>query len=99
MRFVSAKLTLILYIMVCFEIGFLLVFLPWHRTWQENNFLYYIAEALSWPRLLQVVGSGYVRGAVTGLGIINILIGIREIVNFPSSVRAIGGDEDAVSDH
>jgi hypothetical protein len=40
-----------------------------------------------------------VRGAVTGLGIINILIGIREIVNFPSSVRAIGGDDEPLSDH
>ncbi|HQR38793.1 MAG TPA: hypothetical protein PLF26_10380 [Blastocatellia bacterium] len=99
MRLVSAKLTLILYIMVCFEIGFLLIFLPWHRTWQENNFLYYIAETLSAPRLLQIVGSGYVRGAVTGLGIINILIGIREIVNFPSSVRAIGGEDEPLSDH
>lgn len=99
MRSLSAKLTLVLFILVCFEIGFLLVFLPWHRSWQDNNFLYYIAETLNAPGLRLFILSGYVRGAVTGLGVINILIGIREIVSFPESVRAIGGDETPVSDH
>ena len=98
MRSISAKLTLVLFIMVCFELGFLLVFLPWHRSWQDNNFLYFVADALDAPGLRQVVLSGYFRGAVTGLGVINILIGIREILNFGESVRAIGGEDAAVSD-
>jgi len=96
---VSAKLTLVLFIMVCFEIGFLLIFLPWHRSWQDNNFLYYVADALNAPWIRQVVVSGYFRGAVTGLGAINVLIGLREILNFPESVRAIGGEDAPLSDH
>jgi hypothetical protein len=99
MRSLSAKLTLVLFILVCFEIGFLLVFLPWHRSWQENNFLYLIAETFGAPGLRQIILSGWVRGAVTGLGVINIMIGIREILTFPESVRAIGGDDAPVSDH
>jgi hypothetical protein len=99
MRSVSAKLTLILFIMVCFEIGFLLVFLPWHRSWQDNNFLYYVTDALNAPWLRQVILSGYFRGAVTGLGIVNIVIGIREILNFPESVRSFGGEDAPLSDH
>ena len=98
MRSLSAKLTLVLFILVCFEIGFLLVFLPWHRSWQENNFLYLVADALGAPGLRQFILSGVVRGAVTGLGLVNILIGIREIVNFPESVRAIAGSDAPVSD-
>jgi hypothetical protein len=98
MRSVSAKLTLVLFIMVCFEIGFLLIFLPWHRSWQDNNFLYYVTDAIGAPYLRQLVVSGYVRGAVTGLGVINVLIGLREILNFPESVRAIGGEDAALSD-
>lgn len=99
MRSMSAKLTLVLFIMVCFEIGFLLVFLPWHRSWQDNNFLYFVTDRLGSPGLRQFILSGYVRGAVTGLGVINILIGIREIFNFPESVRAIGGEDAPLSDH
>jgi hypothetical protein len=95
----SAKLTLILFIMICFEIGFLLVFLPWHRTWQDNSFLYFVAETLDAPGVKQFILSGYVRGAVTGLGIVNILIGIREILHFSTTVRAISGGESPVSDH
>ncbi len=99
MRSMSAKLTLVLFIMVCFEIGFLLIFLPWHRSWADNNFLYYLADTFDAPGLRQVVVSGYVRGLVTGLGAINVLIGIREILNFPESVRAIGGEDAPLSDH
>ena len=95
----SAKLTLILFIMICFEIGFLLVFLPWHRTWQDNSFLYFVAETLDAPGVKQFILSGYARGAVTGLGIVNILIGIREILNFSATARAISGGESPVSDH
>ena len=99
MRSMSAKLTLVLFIMVCFEIGFLLIFLPWHRTWQDNNFLYYDTDALNAGWLRQVILSGWFRGLVTGLGAINILIGIREILTFSESVRAIGGEDAPVSDH
>jgi hypothetical protein len=95
----SAKLTLVLFIMVCFEIGFLLIFLPWHRSWQDNNFLYYVADTLGAPWLRQLILSGWVRGAVTGLGAINILIGVREILSFSDSVRAIGGEDAPLSDH
>jgi hypothetical protein len=88
---VSAKLTLILFIMICFEIGFLLVFLPWHRAWSDNSFLYYTTQSLDAPWIRQVILSGYFRGAVTGLGLLNILIGVREIFNFSKTVRAITG--------
>ena len=32
--------------------------------------------------------SGFVRGAVSGLGLLNIVLGIWEIVNFRKTVRA-----------
>ena len=95
----SARLTIILFILVCFEIGLLLVFLPWHRSWQENNIHFLLTDSLNAPGLRQLVLSGYVRGAVSGLGLVNIVIGVREIVNFRSSVRAINGDDAPESDH
>ena len=98
MRSFSAKLTVVLYILVCFEIGALLVFLPWHRTWQENNVLFLVSNWLEWPALQGWIVSGWARGFVTGLGLINILIGIREIVGFSRTVRSIGSDS-ALPDH
>jgi len=98
MRSFSARLTVVLYILVCFEIGALLIFLPWHRSWQENNVLFLLTEWLGAPWLRQVILSGWTRGFVTGLGLVNVLIGIREIVNFSRTVRSIGG-QTALPDH
>ena len=38
----SAKLTIIFYILICFEIGLLLIILPWlnHPSWNENYLLF-----------------------------------------------------------
>jgi hypothetical protein len=84
----SAKLTVIFFILICFEIGALLIYLPWHRSWNENHLLILVAERLHWPGLVRFMMNGYVRGAVTGIGLLNIMIGVREIVNFKKTVRA-----------
>jgi hypothetical protein len=94
----SAKLTVILFIMICFEIGGLLLVLPWHRSWQENSFLYFVTEVLQAPWLSSFVVSGYFRGFISGLGLVNILIGIWEIFNFRATVRAFAGSGAPVSD-
>ena len=93
----SAKLTVVLFIMICFEIGGLLIFLPWHRSWQENTFLFFVTERLGSPWLAQAALSGYFRGFVTGLGVINILIGIWEIIHFRTTVRTFGGGDAPLS--
>jgi hypothetical protein len=84
----SAKLTVLFFILICFEIGALLIFLPWHRSWNENHLLMLAAEHLHWPGLVHFMMSGYVRGAVSGIGLLNVMIGMREIINFKKTVRA-----------
>jgi hypothetical protein len=93
-------LTVIFYIVICLEIGALLIFLPWYSYWNDNFFLYYVASRLKWQGLIEIMHSGYVRGAVSGLGVINLLIGCWEIANFKRTVKAISeaereGDEAA----
>jgi hypothetical protein len=39
----SAKLSVIVYILICLEVGLLLVILPWLPYWEENFFLDFIA--------------------------------------------------------
>ena len=83
----SAKVTVIIYIFICFEIGILLLILPWYsQFWEENFFLYLMTEKFNAPWLPGVMTSGWVRGAVSGLGVVNVALGIKEIFNFQRSV-------------
>jgi hypothetical protein len=86
----SVKLTLIFFILICFEIGILLVILPWvpSPSWNENYLLVLAADKIHWPWLALAMKSGYARGAVTGLGLLNILLGVWEIINFKKTARA-----------
>ena len=83
----SAKLTVLFFILICFEIGVLLIYLPWHRSWNENHLLIIAADRLHWSWLVHLMMSGYLRGAVTGLGILNLALGGWEIANFKRTVR------------
>lgn len=88
----SAKVTVIVYIFICFEVGILLLILPWYtQFWEENFFLYLMTEKFHAPWLPGVMTSGWVRGAVTGLGVLNLLLGFREILNFRQSVEEMAG--------
>ena len=57
------------------EIGFVLLVVPWSSYWDRNFF------ALSWPPLQALITSNYVRGAVSGLGIVNVLAAVGEIAD------------------
>jgi hypothetical protein len=89
----SAKLTVILFILICFEIGVLLIILPWIPSptwnWNENYLLVLASDHLHWPWLSATIKSGFVRGAVSGLGVLNIILGIREVVNFKKTTRVL----------
>lgn len=86
----SVKLTIVFFILICFEIGILLVILPWvpSPSWNENYLLVLAADKMHWPGLAIAMKSGYARGAVTGLGLLNITLGIWEIIYFRKTARA-----------
>jgi hypothetical protein len=85
----SAKITVIVYILICFEVGILLLILPWTQYWEDNVFLYFITDRLNAQWIPTLLTSGYMRGAITGLGILNILAGMRDIFKFRESVQAL----------
>src|SRR5258706_5096928 len=82
-----AKLTVIVYILICFEVGVLLVILPWTLYWDDNFFLYFLSGKMHAQWLAELMHSGYVRGAVTALGAVNICAGLLEAYRFHESVR------------
>ena len=62
------RLAQVLLILLCFELGVLLVFLPWSGFWDRNFFLQRYPDLIPW--LL----NPYARGLVSGLGVLDILI-------------------------
>jgi hypothetical protein len=92
----SAKLSVIFYIILCLEIGIFLTLLPWIpqgmlglSDWGNNYFLLYATRKTGWYGLQTVVASGWVRGAVTGVGLLNIGIAFWEIFHFRQTVRSL----------
>jgi len=57
-----------------FEIGFALLVVPWSAFWDRN----YFAEAV--PVIHTVITNNFVRGAVSGLGVINLASGLSELI-------------------
>lgn len=59
-----------------FEAGLLLVIVPWSVYWERN----YFVQAL--PAVQAFIANDFVRGAVSGLGLVNLLSGLVEIWAF-----------------
>jgi len=51
-----------------------LVIGPWTQYWAHNYF------GLLWPWLGNLMGSAYVRGGVSGIGLITMAAGVRQLV-------------------
>jgi len=92
----SARLSVIFYIILCFEIGLFLTVLPWWpqgmwgiSDWGNNYFLLYAARKTGMQGLQAVVASGWVRGAVSGVRLLNLGIAFWEIFNFKRTVAAL----------
>jgi len=49
------------------------VVLPWSAFWERNYF------AASWPALQILLSNNYLRGAVTGLGVVNLVAGFADL--------------------
>src|SRR5262249_13189055 len=86
----------IFYIILCLEIGLVLTLMPWIpqgflglSEWGNNYFLVYAARQTNFYGLQTVVASGWVRGAVTGVGVLNLGIAFWEIFHFRQTVAAL----------
>lgn len=92
----SARLSVIFYIVLCFEIGLVLTVVPWwpqglwgFSDWGNNYFLLYAAQKTGIQGLQSMVASGWVRGAVSGIGLLNLGIAVWEIFHFKQTVTAL----------
>jgi hypothetical protein len=77
----------VLLILFCFEVGVFLLLLPWLDSWEKNY--------LAYGRLHSVWANSYFRGAISGLGVVNIYIALAELANLLRPSRAAEDDAGA----
>lgn len=64
------RLRSVLWLLILFELGVVLVFLPWLQVWDSNYFLG------QFPILRPYLLHSSLRGAITGLGALDILLAV-----------------------
>jgi hypothetical protein len=92
----ASRLTVIFFILLCLEAGIFLTVLPWWQPWGmgdwgDNFFLVMVAQKTGFIGLQRAVASGWVRGAVTGVGLLNLAMAFWEMFHFQETVRKLQG--------
>lgn len=72
----ARRLKLVIFVMFCVELGMALMYLPWSPVWTHNNLL------VGHPALRAGVHHYFTRGAITGLGLVDMWIGIWAAVTY-----------------
>jgi len=70
------RVGVLLFVFLCATLGVMLMILPWRPEWSDNPLL------LPYPTLRTVAASGFARGVLTGLGVLNVWIGFWEAIQY-----------------
>jgi len=70
------RLFVIVYVVFCIELGIVLVTLPWSPWWIHNHLLAHWSSVRHFSRL------GFVRGAISGIGFLDLWLGVSEAVHY-----------------
>ena len=71
----------LLLIALFFEVGVVLTVVPWSVYWDHN----YFAETM--PLLHVLITNNFVRGAVTGLGLVNLATALVDLLSLLAARR------------
>lgn len=69
-------------VVLCFEMGALLLYLPWTRFWEQNYFLNHF------PLLMPILLHPSFRGLVSGIGLLDIFLAFGFIGTRPGVTSA-----------
>lgn len=61
--------------MFLFEMGVVLMVIPWSNYWDKN---FFIQEESMFRQILM---NNFVRGGISGLGLVNLFLGVSEIAS------------------
>jgi hypothetical protein len=88
------KLIVVFFILLCLMSGVTLVLFPWINfggvtDWSDNYFLSSLTNLSGTTIFRDTIGSGWIRGAVTGLGVLNLYMAFSEIMNFTETAKSL----------
>lgn len=72
----AQRLLLVVEVAVAVWAGMLVMVLPWTRLWTENPLL------AGWPALKVVLDQNFIRGLISGIGLIDVWMGVSEAVHY-----------------
>ncbi len=79
------RLMLFIFVAFSIEVGLFLVAAPWYdagRLWSENSLL------AAYPSVRAFLSHDFIRGLVSGLGLIDIWLGIWEAVHYREAIHS-----------
>jgi hypothetical protein len=74
------RLLRVVLLLMWLEIGLVLILVPWSEVWETNYFLY------QYPGLGFYVKNPFLRGAISGLGVINVFLALEAFRRRTSAV-------------
>ena len=72
----AQRLLLVVEVAIALWAGILVLLLPWTRLWTENPLL------APWPALRLFCNLTFVRGMISGLGLVDIWMGVSDAVHY-----------------
>jgi hypothetical protein len=70
-RLMITRLFRVVWLLVWLELGLVLILVPWSEIWETNYFLY------QYPALAFFADNPFIRGAISGLGIMNVFLALE----------------------
>ncbi len=100
----TSKAIALLFALFCLELGILLIVFPWTEYWDHNYFSWISPDSPDRLPLAQwwyhIWQSPALRGAVSGLGAVNLLIGLQAVTRLrrfaASAPEAVAIDDQRV---
>jgi hypothetical protein len=72
------------YALYCVEAGLFFTVVPWTRIWTMNSLLHSSAS------VALMADNPYVRGFVSGVGVLHLILGVRELFRLARARRGSG---------
>ncbi|MDP9171665.1 MAG: hypothetical protein M3N54_13700 [Acidobacteriota bacterium] len=72
------RVSAVIFVIFCLELGLFLVVYPW-TDWWTNNYFSIAAPGRLLTAWREIWNNSYVRGGVSGLGLVNVWIALTEV--------------------
>ncbi len=77
----AARIFLVVEVIIWVELGMILAIVPWMRAWSDNGLV------LNYPRIRELLSMDFVRGVVSGIGLLDIWVGVWQAIRYKDPVR------------